>query len=39
MADAGLAGITGNKDYINKVQERKNIIESAFVICLQGKLF
>jgi hypothetical protein len=32
MADAGLAGITGNRLSINKVQERKNIIESAFVM-------
>lgn len=32
IADAGLAGITGSKLSINKVQERKNLIESAFVL-------
>lgn len=32
IADAGLAGIAGSKLSINKVQERKNLIESAFVL-------
>lgn len=32
MADAGLAGITGTRLGINKVQERKNLIESAFIM-------
>ena len=32
MADAGLAGITGERIGINKVQERKNLIESSFIM-------
>lgn len=32
LADAGLAGITGSRLSINKVQERKNLIESAFIL-------
>ena len=32
IADAGMAGITSSRLSINKVQERKNLIESAFVL-------